>query len=504
MGRYVIAVDMGTQGTKTSLYDEQLNEIANSFEQSNLISPNAGEIQQDPDEMFISVVNTVRDVVEQSGVNGRDIVSIGIDSQMSGIMGIDKDWESSTYYDSWLDTRCEKYMPMMKERCGERILELTGAAVTYDHGPKIVWWKNENPQAYAKTDKWIIPSVYAIGRICGLKGSEAFIDYTNLHFTCFADNYNKTWADELIDPFDIDKNKLPGITEPTSVVGKVAKDFAQATGLSEGMPVVAGCGDQAATAFGAGIIRKGMVYDVGGTASVFSFFVGDYKPDIKYGALMQTRSVIEGNWLPLGYINGGGLCLRWFRNELAGRDGKVSYDDLSQEAKDLSPGSGGLVFIPHFGGRVLPNDPNVRGSWIGLKFSHKREHLYRAIMEGLAYEYRFYQKVAEEMYPDQKLETVYALGGGAKSRLFNSIKADVLGLTYAKQERGDSALVGSAVIAGYGVGLFDSLEEPILKVAKVTETVQPDMDKHMLYQPYYEAYKDIIEALHPIYEREGF
>ncbi len=504
MGRYVIAVDMGTQGTKTVLYDEALNEIATSFEQSNLISPNSGEIQQDPDEIFDSVVNTVKEVVEKAGVASKDICSIGIDSQMSGIMGIDKDWKSSTYYDSWLDTRCEKYMPMMKERCGKRIMELSGAGVTYDHGPKIVWWKHEQPGGYANTDKWIIPSVYAVGRICDLKGEDAYIDYTNLHFTTFADNLKKAWASELTEPFDVDINKLPRIVNPTDIVGKVGKSFAAATGLLEGMPVVAGAGDQPATAFGAGIIKQGKVYDVGGTASVFSFFVGDYRPDLKYGAFMQMRSVLDGNWQPMGFINGGGLCLRWFRNELAGRDGKVSYDDLSEEAKDLAPGSGGLVFIPHFGGRVLPNDPNVRGSWVGLKFSHKREHLYRAIMEGLAYENRFYQQVASEMYPDMELKTVYALGGGAKSRLFNSIKADILGLPYAKLERGDSALVGSAVIAGYGVGLFDSLTEPIEKVTKVTETVQPNMENHVLYQPYFEAYKDVIEALHPIYEREGF
>ena len=504
MSSYIIAIDMGTQGTKTVLFDEKLNEIATAFVQSNLISQNSGEIQQDPDELFDSVIVTVKEVMEKSGVKGKDVCSIGIDSQMSGIMGIDKDWAASTYYDSWLDTRCEKYMGMMKERCGERIAELTGAAVTYDHGPKIVWWKHENPEAYNNTAKWVIPSVYAVGRICDLKGEDAFLDYTNLHFTCFADNYNKKWSSELTEPFDVDINKMPNIKSPTDIVGKVGKSFAVATGLVEGIPVVAGCGDQAATAFGAGIIKKGMVYDVGGTASVFSFFVGDYKPDLKYGTFIQMRSVIDGCWQPLGYINGGGLCLRWFRNELAGRGVEVSYDELSEEAKDLTPGSGGLVFIPHFGGRVLPNDPNVRGSWIGLKFSHKRENLYRAIMEGLAYENRFYQQVAKEMYPDTPLEIVYAIGGGAKSDLFNTIKADVLGLPYARVERGDSALVGSAVVAGYGVGLFDSLTDPIEKVTKITRVFEPDMEKHKLYQPYFEAYKDVIELLHPIYEREGF
>jgi xylulokinase len=504
MGKYVISIDMGTQGTKTVLFDEELNTLANSFIPSNLISPNPGEVQQDPDELFASVVDTIKAVLEQSGVKPAEIVSVGIDSQMSGIMGIDKDWNASMYYDSWLDVRCEKYMGVMKECIGRRTIELTGAPVTYDHGPKIVWWKNEHPDTYAKTAKYVEPNVYVIGRMCGLKADDAYIDYTNLHFTGFADNLNKTWADELMEPFDIDRNKMPNIKAPYDVVGKISPDFAALTGLCAGMPVVAGAGDQAATALGAGIIRPGMVYDVGGTASVFSFFANEFAPDTETGAFVQMRSVIDGGWQPLAYINGGGLCLRWFRDELTGRDGNVSYDALSAEAKDLNPGSDGLVFIPHFAGRVTPNDPYVRGSWIGLKFTHKREHLWRAIMESIAYEYRFYQEVAGKLYPDTKLKVMYAIGGGAKSPLFLSIKSDVLGLPVAKLKTSDSALIGSAVIAGYGVGLFDTIEEPILKVTKIEHTVQPNMDNHARYTPYFEVYKDVIELLHKVYMKEGF
>jgi xylulokinase len=504
MGKYVIAIDLGTQGTKTVLFDEDLNAVANSFVVSNLISPTPFEVHQDPDEIFQSVVDTVKDVLKTSGVSPKDICSVGLDGQMSGIMGIDHDWNAATYYDSWLDTRCEKYMGVMKERYGTRMMEISGGPVTYDHGSKIIWWKNEHPEAYAKTYKYVLPHVYVIGRMCGLKGEDAFIDYTNLHFTGFADNLNKTWSEELLEPFGIDGSKMPEIVDPYKTVGRISRDFAALTGLMEGMPVVAGSGDQAATALGAGIVKKGMVYDVGGTASVFSFFVGDYKPDTEFGTFLQMRSIIDGNWQPLGYTNGSGLCLRWFRDEFASREGKVTYDDLSDAAKDIAPGCGGLVFIPHFSGRVMPNDPYVRGSWIGLKFTHKREHLWRAIMEGIAYEYKFYQEAAKAIYPDVPLKVVYAIGGGAKSRLFNTIKCDVLGIPYAKLKASDSALIGSAVVAGYGVGLFENLTDPILKVTKIEETIQPNMDRHAAYVPFFEVYKDVIELLHKVYMKEGF
>jgi xylulokinase len=294
MGNYLIAVDMGTQGTKTALFDESLTEIASSFVPSNLISPNPGEVQQDPDELFSSVVDTIKAVIEKSGVNPADIVSVGIDSQISGIMGVDQEWNASMYYDSWLDVRCEKYMGVMKERIGRRLLELTGAPVTYDHGPKIVWWKNEHPDVYAKTAKFVEPNVYVVGRMCGLKAEDAYIDYTNLHFTGFANNLEKTWADELLEPFGIDKAKMPNIKAPYDIVGKISKSFAALTGLKEGMPVVAGSGDQPATALGAGIVKPGLAFDVGGTAQVFSFYADRYQPDMETGTFLQMRSIIDG------------------------------------------------------------------------------------------------------------------------------------------------------------------------------------------------------------------
>jgi xylulokinase len=130
--------------------------------------------------------------------------------------------------------------------------------------------------------------------------------------------------------------------------------------------------------------------------------------------------------------------------------------------------------------------------------------MWRAIMESIAYEYRYYQEVAGKLYPGADLKVVYAIGGGAKSPLFLSIKSDVLGVPVAKLQASDSALIGSAVVAGYGVGLFSSIEEPILKVTKIDETVQPDMSKHAKYAPYFEVYKDVIDLLHKVYMKEGF
>jgi len=288
--RYLIGVDIGTQGTKTNLYDEAGLVLGSSFEPSNLISPKAGEVYQQADEIFSSVINTIKDAVAKSGVNPSNIAALGMDSQMAGIMGIGGDFEAVTYYDSWLDTKCGKYIGEMKRLANRRSVELNGAPVTYTHGPKILWWKHEEPDAYRRIEKFVLPHVYVGGKLCGLTAQQAVIDHTCIHFSGFADNYNKVWSDELVETFDVQKDKLPEIVEPWRIVGYLKKEYADACGLVAGLPVTAGCGDSAATCLGAGIVKPGQVFDVAGTASILSCCVDTYQPDTKHEALTAAGS----------------------------------------------------------------------------------------------------------------------------------------------------------------------------------------------------------------------
>src|SRR5690606_33279399 len=144
----------------------------------------------------------------------------------------------------------------------------------------------------------------------------------------------------------------------------------------------------------------------------------------------------------LAYISGGGMCVRWFRDTLSGKPA-ASYDVLEKEAGPVEPGSEGLYFIPHFSGRVLPSNTDLKGSWLGLDFKHTRGHMYRAVMESIAYEYKFYLSVLRSLYPDDDFRSMVTIGGGAKSALFSQIKADVLGVDVMVFETGETALLGS-------------------------------------------------------------
>ena len=186
-------------------------------------------------------------------------------------------------------------------------------------------------------------------------------------FSCLADNAGKRWSDELLETFDIDKSKMPRIVSPFEVVGRVTKDFAAISGLVEGIPVVAGCGDTAASTFGSGMFDRGQILDCAGTASVLCSVVDSFVPDVENETLTMMRSPVDGLFLPLAYISGGGMCVRWFRDTLSGKPA-ASYDVLEKEAGPVEPGSEGLYFIPHFSGKSAAEQHRSEGLMAGTGF----------------------------------------------------------------------------------------------------------------------------------------
>ena len=495
---YLIGVDLGTQGTKTALLDETCAVIKEAFEPSRLIYQNGG-VEQDPEEMLGSILRTIRQVVEESGIDPKHVAGIGLSGQMAGIVGVDKDGTATTPYDSWLDTRCGEYRAPFLTYGEEQVIALTGTPVTYAHGPKILWWKNEYPDIYKKTHRFVLPAVYCTMRMCGLRAADAYVDYTYIHFSGFADTEHKRWSGDLLNALDVEAGKLPRIIKPYDQVGTLTAEMAAECGLSAGIPMVAGCGDTAASSFGAGIVRSGLVFDIAGTASVLAFATTDFTPDTKHKTLLFAPSVVDGLYTPMAYINGGGMCLKWLRDDVLNK--AFSYDVLNEMAAQTPPGSENLLFMPHFSGRVCPNDTRVRGSYINLNWSHKTAHMYRAILEGIAYEYGVYADTIRALSPALTLERVISVGGGSGSRIFGQIKADVLGTPVSTIQRADTATLGISMIAGYGVGLYDSLTKQVEQAAAIRDTIEPDQSLYAFYQERKKVYADLFTALHGVYEK---
>ena len=315
---YVIGIDIGTQGTKAGLFDASGVCYAEAYEASVLLHPAPGAVEQDPDALYASVLHTVREVLEKSGAAPGAVLALSVAGQMAGIQGIDREWNAVTPYDNWLDTRCEPYIREMKAEAEEEIIRSTGGPVTYAHGPKILWWKRQHPDVYQKIYRFVPLSAYVAGRLCGLKGDQAWFDYTHLHFTGFSDTKSYTWNPALLRTFGVDGARLGCIRSPYDVVGGLTKAAAEVCGLRAGTPITAGCGDSAASSLGAGITEPGILYDVAGTASIFSACTDFFAPDTENRTVLYAHSVIRDLWIPLAYISGGGLCLRWFRDTFLG------------------------------------------------------------------------------------------------------------------------------------------------------------------------------------------
>ena len=503
---HLIGVDLGTMGTKTAIYDTQGNLVADAYEESKLYYPKPGWVEQDQNEIYGSAIRTIRQCLETSGISPASIAGIAFDSQMSGIGSVDKDWGTPTVYDSWLDTRCGVYIPKLKEQ-ENQIISLTGGPPTFSHGAKILWWKHERPEIYQRIAKFVVPGGYVAGRMAGLRGDQAFMDRTYLHFTCFSNTEAGKWSDELIDFFEVDKSKLPRIVDPWEIIGYVTNQAASATGLKAGTPISAGCGDQAANMLGAGMVSPGLVFDVAGTASVFAVCLENFVTDTEFKTLFTAPLAISGLYYTLAYINGGGLNLRWFRDQLAANEkvtaeaaGKNIYQVLDQAASEVPPGSDKLLFQPHLGGRVCPSDPNFRGLYLGLNWSHTKAHLYRALMEGVAYEYAYYLNIVRGLLPGLDVRETRVIGGGARSRLWNQIKADVLGIPYVTLNREEFGALGSAILAGYAAGVFHDLAETSQSFVKEKTRVEPNLKIHKIYKPLIKEYIRLFDVAKPIFD----
>ncbi len=380
--KYLIGVDLGTSATKAALYQFDGTLIAQAAVDVPLLHPEPGVVEQDCEDFYTSAARTVRQVVQSSGIEPKEIAGIAFDSQMAGVGLIDEEYKPVARFDSWLDMRCQRYIESMDRAAGDRITELTGCPPTCDHGPKMLWWKNEQPDQFRRTAKFVMPGAYVAGKLAGIRADEAFIDHTYIHFSGFSDARSGTWSPELCAQFGMDQTKLPRIVDPCEIVGEARERAAVDFGLAPGTPIAAGAGDTAANALGAGVVQAGMLFDVAGTASVLAGCTASYVADTRNRALLTMRSVVPGLWNPLAYIGGGGLAVRWFRdqffNSTQGKTlpaGEDTYARMISLAEGVRPGSNGLLFSPHLGGRICPASPDMRGAWVGISWSHTQAAL---------------------------------------------------------------------------------------------------------------------------------
>ena len=498
MSELLIGVDLGTTGTKAALYSVAGETLAEAAAETPLRWQGDGQVDQDPEDFYAAATQAIGDCLKQVDAEPARVEAVGVTGQMAGVLGVDSDWNPSTPYDSWLDLRCTPDVEALDREVGQRLVELSGCPAMVNHGPKMRWWCRERPEAFAATAKFVVPSGYVAGRLAGLRADDAYIDRSYLHFTGVADARAAAWSEELAAAVGVPLDKLPRIVEPTSRIGGLSAGAARACGLREGTPVAAGLGDTAAGVLGAGVVEPGQVLDVAGTAAVLSAASREFVPDVEHRTLIVMRSAIEGQWVSLAYLSAGSL-LGWVAETLWDRPSGEApdFDELARVSREAPAGSAGLIFVPHVDGRLLPSRPQMRGAWTGLTRHHRRSHMVRSVLEGVAYEYAHYLEILRELHPDIDLREVRVVGGGARSDGWNAIKASVLGVPYARLERGEFSCWGAALVAGSAVGLYDDLARAAAGATPVERRFEPDAGDHEVYARQAQTYAGLLDALDP-------
>lgn len=494
MSKGILTADIGGSGTKTVLFDLQGNVLSTAFAESELLHPEPGVTQQDPEQMYNSVVSGVREVVEAAG--GVHVEAIILDGQQAGLLWIDRDYRHVSPYDSWLDVRYQPYLAEMNKRVGARALELTGTDA-YMHGPKAMWWRHHAPDVVARAVKWLVPSSYVAGRLSGLRADEAYIPDTDIAYSGLCDLRNATWDAGLCEAANLPADLMPRIVTPTTEIGGLQGEGSRATGLPAGTPILAGSGDFPAAGLGAGIIESGQAGDIAGTASLF--FAGSETFAIDPSRVLRlSRAAVPGLWYLFAYLTGG-AALRWFRDTFAGEErararsqGRSVYALLDELAHGAPPGSDGLLFSPHLGGRLFPNQPEICGGWLGASWNHTKGHFYRAILESVPFEYSIYVLRAAGV-TGKSLVELRVFGGGAGSPVWAQIKAEVLNLPVVVPKIQECSSLGLFILAATAIGEYPSFRDACERVVRISQRYCPDERTVASYDPYVRRYRKWIE-----------
>ncbi len=487
-----LGIDVGTGGSRAVLINESGKVLASeTVEHAPFASPEIGWAEQDPNDWWRASAAAIRNILKQENVSVAKIGAIGFSGQMHGSVFLDDTDEVLRPALLWCDQRTEKKCAEITKKIGaERLIELVcNPAVTGFTLPKILWLRENEPAIWRKVRAILLPKDYVRFQLSGDKAS----DVADASGTLLFDVRKRDWSNEMLEAFEIEKSLLPKVYESIEITGTISEKGASATGLLAGTPIVAGAGDNAAGAIGMGIVAPGAASVTIGTSGVV--FVVTDKPTLDLKGRTHTLChAIPSRWHMMGVAQSAGLSLKWFRENFG--NGK-SYDELVAEAAQIPDGSDGAIWLPYLMGERTPHlDPHARAAFIGLTANHTRAHAVRAILEGVAFSLRDSLEIFRAL--QLPIEKIRLGGGGAKSKLWRQIQANIYGQTVEIIEAEEGAAFGAAILAGIGTGAWASVDEACQKTIRIAETVEPNADAVELFNRQYKIYQLLYPALHSI------
>ena len=495
--KYVIGLDYGTLSGRAVIVDcENGKVLAAASGDYPVYYPQEGWAEQNPEEWWDAVCHATKETIQKADISPDEIAGVGIDGQSWSAIAIDKEGKVLTNTPIWMDTRAQSICDRLNQEIGaEKIFEVAGNSLQPSYSTaKILWYKENLPEVYAKIDKILQSNSYIAYKLTGVISQDVSQGY-GLH--CF-DMKKACWDEEMCELLGIPMEFLPEICDCHHVVGSVTAKAAAECGLSEGTPVVAGGLDAACGTLGAGVIHPGETQEQGGQAGGMSICMDAYKADPR---LILSFHVVPDKWLLQGGTTGGGGVMRWFEREFADYErimeeqtGMSSLSQLNEIAAKVSPGCDGMVFLPYMSGERSPIwNPYAKGVFYGLDFAKTKGHMVRACMEGVALSLRHNLEVAKEA--GAEVEVLRAMGGSANSFLWTQIKSDITGKPMIVPASDTATTLGAALLAGVGVGFYKDYDEAVSLTVKETRRHEPDPENKVIYDQTYQTYLELYKSL---------
>jgi xylulokinase len=497
-----LSIDVGTSSTKLSLFGQNGQFIASRSASYSVDYPHPDWAEQDPEEWWRAVRRLGPEIMQAQVDN--HLKGISISGQAPLCVPVDAGGSPLRNAILWLDRRSTNQVEWLLNKIGEeRARRISSNRLdSYFGGAKWLWFQQEEPALFARTWKILQANGYVVMKLTGsgAQPGQAVIDpaQAGLCSPCF-NSALADWDSAICAEMGIPLNLLPEVHRPEEIIGAISASAALETGLPEGTPVVCGGGDFACACLGAGVTGQGPLRGalMLGTAGNLLFpglkgygLKGHGLPDDR---LLHTLH-LTGVPLPFGGVLAGGN-LNWFAGLLESDDPAL-FSRLDGEATQIPPGSEGLVFLPYLMGERTPIwDPGARGAFVGLSSRHRRAHLYRAILEGIAFAFRQIAEIVEgDQRQESSLQSITAIDGGSRSALWRQIFANVLNQPiYQGSERSGTAL-GSAFLAALGTGGVKSYEE-IANWVEIASVTKPDPEIARRYREIYQVYKDLYPQL---------
>lgn len=496
---YVIGIDAGTGSVRVGIFDIKGRPLVFTTEEYTTTHPKPGWAEQDPDEWWDALVNATRKIVTKSDVNVDDIVSIAVDGTSSTVVCLDERHNFLRKAILWMDNRSANQARKIF-KTDDSVLRRTQAGISAEWLiPKVLWVKENEPETYEKTKHFMEQVDWLNYKLT----DEITVSINHITHRWFYNNREGGWPKTFYNKIGLQNvvDKFPNnILKVGDVVGKLTKYAAGKLGLRPGILVTEGGCDAYIGMLGLNVTKPGRAALIAGSSHVL-LPITDREIYIKGIFGIHPDCVIPGlNVLEGGQVSSGSI-IKWFKDhftksqELEAREKGIGhYDVLNAKASEISIGSEGLIVLDYWQGNRNPyTDYLVQGAIWGLTLKHTTGHIFRAIMEGVAYGTENILRTLKEN--GLRVSEIYISGGAVKSNLWLQIHADVSNIPYYITEFPESTVLGSAVCAAKGAGVYNDLVDASSNMVRVKRVIEPDRKNHEIYNFYFDKYKRTYFAL---------